>query len=221
MSTKHVISLVSLTILVGLGLDTWIQSHGQILANVGVFAVYGFVLFKSSRQEARTLLICAVLGFVGEVFLCFVWGLYTYRLGNLPLFVPPGHALLFLAGCRARDLMPDWFPRAVLMSSTVAVLALVGIWGFTAELLWFGLFLAVFLLGKDRKLYAVMLVMALLLELLGTYLGAWRWTPEVPYFGLASSNPPLAAGAFYCFLDLWALATTGLLDRFLSRGPSS
>lgn len=213
METKNVLSLVAVTIVVGLGLDAWVPVYGQTLTNVGVFAVYGFLLLKSSRQEAQTLVICALLGLMGELVLCFGWGLYTYRLENLPLFVPPGHALLFFAGFRARASMPAWFPRIVLVTSSVVVLALVVIWGFTAELLWFGLFLSVLTFGKDKQLYSVMLVMALMLELLGTYLGAWRWAAEVPYLGLHSSNPPLAAGAFYCCLDLLVLASAGLLTK--------
>jgi hypothetical protein len=27
-----------------------------------------------------------------------VWGVYTYRLHNLPLFIPPAHGLVYLSG---------------------------------------------------------------------------------------------------------------------------
>lgn len=212
METWKILGWVATTIVVGLCLDAWIPEHGQTLANVWVFGVYGYVLLRSSRSEVRMLLICTVLGFLGELFLCFGWGLYTYRLENLPLFVPPGHALLFFAGCRASELMPTWFPKAVGITSGAVVLAMAVVWGYTADLLWFGIFLAVVAVGRDRQIYSVMLIMALLLELLGTYLGAWQWAPEIPYLGLSSWNPPLAAGAFYCFLDLWVLATVRCLD---------
>ena len=36
-----------------------------------------------------------------ELFLSLVWGLYQYRWGNVPLFVPPGHGLLYLFALRA------------------------------------------------------------------------------------------------------------------------
>ena len=36
-----------------------------------------------------------------ELFLSMVWGLYQYRWGNVPLFVPPGHGLLYLFALRA------------------------------------------------------------------------------------------------------------------------
>jgi hypothetical protein len=54
----------------------------------------------------------AVVGFatVGEIVGSLVWGLYGYRLGNLPAFVPPGHGLVYLAGLSLATL-PTSFER--------------------------------------------------------------------------------------------------------------
>jgi hypothetical protein len=46
------------------------------------------------------------------------------------------------------------------------------------------------------------------MELYGTWLGNWRWGGDVPWLGLATTNPPLAAGAFYCVLDLMVVSIT-------------
>src|SRR5262249_53547427 len=35
---------------------------------------------------------------IGEVTGSIVWGVYHYRLHDLPLFVPPGHGLIYLSG---------------------------------------------------------------------------------------------------------------------------
>ena len=35
---------------------------------------------------------------IGEVTGSLIWGVYHYRLHNLPLFVPPAHGLVYLAG---------------------------------------------------------------------------------------------------------------------------
>ena len=35
---------------------------------------------------------------VGEVTGSLVWGVYHYRLHNLPLFIPPAHGLVYLSG---------------------------------------------------------------------------------------------------------------------------
>ena len=41
---------------------------------------------------------------IGEVTGSLVWGVYHYRLHNLPLFIPPAHGLVYLSGialCRS------------------------------------------------------------------------------------------------------------------------
>ena len=52
-----------------------------------------------------------------------------------------------------------------------------------------------------------MFVLALAMEIYGTWLGNWTWARDVPWLGLTAVNPPLAAGAFYCVLDLLVVAT--------------
>jgi hypothetical protein len=52
-----------------------------------------------------------------------------------------------------------------------------------------------------------MFVLALAMEIYGTLLGNWTWSADVPWLGLTALNPPLAAGAFYCVLDLLIVAT--------------
>jgi hypothetical protein len=52
-----------------------------------------------------------------------------------------------------------------------------------------------------------MLLLALAMELWGTWLGNWAWRREVPWIGLVTDNPPLAAGAFYSALDMLVVAT--------------
>jgi hypothetical protein len=49
------------------------------------------------------------------------------------------------------------------------------------------------------------------MEIYGTLLGNWAWGSAVPWLGLTATNPPLAAGAFYCVLDLLIVATVARL----------
>ena len=214
MRTRPYLLLVGATICLGLTLDTSLPIWGQTLTNVLTFSVFAYVLIKSTAEEARILLICTVLALAGEIFLCFGWGLYTYRLGNLPWFVPPGHALLFFAGYKLSQTVPRWFPRLVTVLALLTVSTQVFAFGYTSELLWIGLYLFFHALDRERTIYSVMLVLALGLELIGTYLGAWVWAEEVRFFGLSSMNPPLMAGAFYCVLDYLVLST----DRLLPKG---
>ena len=69
------------------------------------------------------------------------------------------------------------------------------------------MFLLFLRFGNARRLYAVMFVLALAMELYGTWLGNWTWSRAVPWLGMSTLNPPIAAGVFYCVLDLLILAS--------------
>jgi hypothetical protein len=58
---------------------------------------------------------------------------------------------------------------------------------------------------------------SLALELGGTWLGNWSWAREVPVLGLVTTNPPGAAGAFYCVLDALVAAASLLLAARFGR----
>jgi len=64
-----------------------------------------------------------------------------------------------------------------------------------------------------RPLYASTFVLALALELYGTWLGNWTWAREVPFIALVTTNPPGLASAFYAVLDALVACTAVLLGR--------
>ena len=135
------------------------------------------------------------------------WGLYVYRLDNVPMFVPPYHALLLMLGFALARRLPDSAALAILILAGVYTLG--AAWhGFdTFGLLLFGLFAACSLwLPERRRLFASTFVLALGLELYGTWIGNWAWSPQVPWLPLVTTNPPVAAGAFYSALDMLVVA---------------
>jgi len=69
----------------------------------------------------------------------------------------------------------------------------------------------------QRRLYASTFLLSLALELGGTWLGDWTWTPEVPVLGLVTTNPPGAAGALYCALDALVAGTSLVLGVRFGR----
>jgi hypothetical protein len=133
----------------------------------------------------------------------------NYRLQNLPLFVPPGHVLLYALGWWLCSRVP--LRATVAASGLIAALAL----ALTIEgrdqlsLALTLLFVLCMRYGPSPKLYATMFVLALAMELWGTWLGNWTWRSQAPWLGWQTLNPPLAAGAFYCVLD-WLV---GLVRR--------
>ena len=151
---------------------------------------------------------CLVFATAGELFLSLVWGLYEYRLGNIPLFVPPGHVLLFFLGMQIAAHIPErgeWWVAA-LAAPLVALFAWNG--ADTLGPVLYAFFLACLWLSPARRLYATMFVLSLGLELYGTWIGNWAWAANVPWIGLTADNPPLAAGAFYCVLDFLVVSAT-------------
>lgn len=211
--------LIVATIAIGLLVDRHGGAHGQLAVSVLAWAVLARLWLLSAPAQRPALLACLVYATAGEVFLSLVWGLYDYRLGNIPLFVPPGHVLLFTLGTRLADRLEDgaeWW---------IAALALPLVAGFawsgrdTLGPLLYALFVACMALSPSRKLYATMLVVSLAMELWGTWLGNWTWRREVPWLGLVTDNPPLAAGAFYATLDLLVVSTVAAWRRQPPASP--
>jgi hypothetical protein len=191
----------------GLALDQHVAFWGQTLTNAAVWALFLWWLRKADLRQQVCLTACVVYATLGEIFLSLVWGVYDYRLANIPLFVPPGHALLFTLGLLLAQRLKDWLVWTVPLAALPFVLILLVTGTGTLDALLFALFLACILFGRARRLYAVMFVLALAMEIYGTWLGNWTWAADVPWLGLTSINPPLAAGAFYCVLDLLVVTT--------------
>lgn len=190
------------TIAVGLLVDQQWPTYGQAVVDLVAWLVLAALWARSESRLRAALAVCLVFATVGEVFLSRVWGLYGYRLGNVPLFVPPGHVLLFFLGSQVAARIPargEWW-IAVAALPLVAFFAVSG--SDTLGPFLYAAFLACMFLSPSRRLYATMFVLALSMELYGTWIGNWTWSHDVPWLGLTANNPPLTAGAFYCVLDL-------------------
>ena len=191
----------------GLMFDQLVDFWGQTLTNVSIWSAFLYWLRGARRDDQLALAVCVLYATLGEIFLSLVWGLYEYRLANVPLFVPPGHALLFMLGRMLAEKARDWIVWLVPLVTTpfVLLLAVTGLG--TLDALLFALFLLCLLSGRASRLYAVMFVLSLAMEVFGTRLGNWTWAAEAPWLGFTTINPPLAAGAFYCMLDMLVVAT--------------
>jgi hypothetical protein len=210
-------ALIVGTITAGLLVDQHWTGHGQFAVNVFAWLVLALLLARRPRTEWTALVACLVFATLGEVFLSLVWGLYEYRQSNVPLFVPPGHVLLFFLGMQLADKLRDGFEWAIALLALPLIIMFAWSGRDTLGPWLYGLFLACMVLSPSRKLYATMFVLSLAMELYGTWLGNWTWSQQVPWFGLSADNPPLAAGAFYCVLDLLVVSTVAKL-RSLKTG---
>ena len=199
----------------GLALDISFGWWGQHAATLWTVAVWAWLYRLGHTQERRVLILCTAIAGFGEVVLSLVWGLYDYQFHNVPLFVPPGHALLMTLGLITAQNMLKLkagrgfqaiFPWIAFIYAGFAWWA--GYDKFGTVL--FAVFAICMIFGRSKMLYATMFLLALIMELYGTALGNWRWVAITPGLDISAFNPPFSAGAFYALLDLLVLAALGV-----------
>lgn len=193
---------------------------GQVAAGFVLWAFLLRRLARASGLERRTFFAILAWATAGELFCSLAWGLYTYRLGNIPHAVPPAHVIVFLIGLAlSRFATPASADR---LTAAYAVLTVGAAWllGDELSVFLFAVYLLAYRLRPGlRPLLATMFLVTLALELTGIALGTWYWEPVAPVLGLATTNPPVAVAAFYCVLDVLVFATVrGRLQRFVARG---
>jgi hypothetical protein len=188
------------------------QAEQGVLGVVTAAVLLGALTLFPVEQRAQALGV-VVFATIGEVTGSLVWGLYTYRLENVPMFVPPGHALMLMLGVALTGRMPERAARAILGGAGAYTIA-AALYGLDtlAVPLYLLLMLSVLSLPAQARLFASSFVLTLALELYGTALGNWWWHREVPWLNLVTTNPPAIAGAFYCTLHALAIGTKKLLD---------
>jgi hypothetical protein len=191
-----------------LALDTQASYPEQVALGVVTWAVLFAALVPLAPLARAQALGVVVFATVGEVTGSLVWGVYRYRLHNLPLFIPPAHGLVYLSGLalvgwvRARVLV--WC--AALGAVTWGVLGL----GVLPRLDVAGAFgvplLCVFLWrSRSRAVYAGVFLVVAALELYGTSIGTWRWAHDLPGLGVPDGNPPSGVASGYVWFDVMAM----------------
>jgi len=196
----------------GLWADVQVDLPGQLAIGAAVWGLFLALIAPLPAAERRLYLACVAIATAGELFLSLGWGLYTYRLGNVPMFVPPGHALMLMLGFSLTQRMPEAFARAILGGAgAYTLLAAVTGLDTLAVPLYLMLAVSVLSLPAHTRLFASSFVLTLTLELYGTTLGNWAWDREVPWVGLVTTNPPAIAGAFYCTLHALTIGARSLL----------
>jgi hypothetical protein len=196
----------------------------QWLLGVLTFAVLYLAALKAPREQRWQVWTCVVVATGFEIFGSLIWGVYRYRLHNLPLFVPPGHGMVYLFG-----LLAARTPVVIRYGKRVAHVVLAGAttWaalGLTLLPLITGRFdlqgalclpvFAYFVLRSPRwALFSAIFIATGELEIFGTSFGNWAWLPVAPWTHIPSGNPPSVIAGGYCVID----ASVLLVMRGLGR----
>ena len=209
----------------GLLLDVGAGPLRQALIGVATWLLLLAALSRESRTVRLQVGVAVLVATATEVVASLVLGLYEYRLGNVPAFVPPGHGLVYLSALALGRSQLFAVLRRPLVLACIASVGLWALWGVTVaprpDLL--GALVAVMLVafllrGRAPLVYAAAFVVTSYLELLGTALGTWAWVPHDPITGLISmGNPPSGIAGAYCVLDATALVGGAWLGTRLVR----
>jgi len=222
-------AVVAVWVLTVLGLDTVASLTQQRLLGLGTWLLLLGLLARESR--ATRVQVAVVVTFASLVEYVFAgWlGVYVYRLGNVPAFVPPGHGLVYLAAlCLGRSAFARRYSRSVRTGTLVACGAW-AVWGLVLSprpdalgAFWFGCLLVFSRWGKSPLLYAGAFLVVSYLEIVGTSLGTWAWQPHDPTGLISIGNPPSGIAGGYAWFDAAAYAASpwllARLDRRTRRG---
>jgi hypothetical protein len=193
-----------------LAVDAQVHLHGQLVlgALTWIALVVAARPLRPERRAQVAVVICAAT--VAELTGSILWGVYSYRLHNLPTFVPPAHGLVFMAGLSLSDSLRR--QSRVLVALAAASASIWGVLGLTllprvdaAGALGVPLLLAFLWRSRARAAYAGVFLVVAALELYGTAIGTWRWAERLPGLGIPDGNPPSGVASGYVWFDVMAL----------------
>ncbi|TMC73899.1 MAG: hypothetical protein E6J13_03145 [Chloroflexi bacterium] len=213
---------------IALPLDRTTTATEQLALSVLAWAFLGIALALQPTATRIQVIGLVVLATILECVGSLIWGAYTYRLENLPLYVPAGHGLFYLSALRAASLpILQRNARAIVVAVTAGATAwmLYGLVGRPLpDLLGFvtwAIFIRFIVRGRYPLLYAVSFAMTTALELYGTGLGIWTWSPVLPVLMLPAGNPPTGIGAGYAAMDALTRRIVGRIERARTASPST
>ena len=184
--------------------------NAQTITNCFMLIAF-FLLYKRSVKRTRHLMIYAVIiGFIGEYLFSIVLDMYTYRLSNLPIYVPFGHAAVYARTytfSKAPVVKKNKKAIVRLMTLVISLFAMFYLIAFN-DIFGFAMTVFVFLIllkrPKDQLFFLTMYIVVAVLEIGGTAYEVWSW-PDTA-FGffplLKSHNPPSGISLFYFLLDV-------------------
>ncbi|ODT64105.1 MAG: hypothetical protein ABS69_20675 [Nitrosomonadales bacterium SCN 54-20] len=185
-----------------------------------------FGLLIGENKEVRMQVIIAVaFATAGEHFASIYMQGYTYRFGNVPAYVPPGHGMVYLtAVALARSGFFLRYSRriAAFVVLTCGIWSLWGISGYPEQgdqvgALLFCVFLIYLFKGRSPMVYLAAFFITTWLELIGTAAGTWKWATIEPVLSLSQGNPPSGVAAWYCLVDAVAIGGAPVLLRAFTK----
>jgi hypothetical protein len=207
-----------------LAVDTQVGRGGQLALGALTWLVLAAALRPLSSLARAQALGVVAFATIGEVTGSLVWGVYTYRLHNLPLFIPPAHGLVYLSGIALALLARK---RAVVAVAAAGAVAW-GLAGLTvlphldvAGAIGVPLLCLFLWRSRYRAAYAGVFIVVAGLELYGTSIGTWQWATHLPVLGIPDGNPPSGVASGYVWFALLLAPVALRACRSFSRSRSA
>jgi hypothetical protein len=209
-----------------LWVDRGVTLHGQYALGALTWLALLAALWTLSPERRAQVAVVVAAATVGEVIGSLIWGVYHYRLNNLPLFVPPAHGLVYLTGV-ALAVSLRRHTRALVVAAAAVSVAW-GVAGLTilprldvAGALGVPLLCLFLWRSRARATYAGVFFAVAALELYGTAIGTWQWERALPGSGIPQGNPPSGVASGYVWFDVTALLLAPVLLRVLRGARQS
>ena len=205
-----------------LALDHFASYPEQLGLGVVTWAVLIALAWQLPLFQRVMVLGVVLFATIGEVTGSLIWGVYRYRLHNLPLFIPPAHGLVYLTAIAiSAALAPHARTVVVVAAAAAATWGVLGLFVLprrdVAGAVGIPLLLLFLWRSRNRAVYASVFLVVAALELYGTAIGTWRWAAELPGLGIPDGNPPSGVASGYVWFDVMAFlvapATVWLLRR--------
>jgi hypothetical protein len=215
-----VVAWITFVLVIDTDSTLWVQRLTGLLTWAVLLAVLSRESLLVRVQTAAVVAFATVVEYTFSPLL----EVYTYRFDNVPMYVPPGHGLVYLAALAigrtvwVRRHERDLTALVILVGGAYAAYGL-----FVAErtdvlgAFWFLCLVGFLLWGPSRGLYIGAFVVVTYLEIVGTALGTWTWQTHDPTGLVAIGNPPSGAAGGYGWFDLAALTAAPVLVRLWWR----
>ncbi len=183
--------------------------HSQWINTICVVFVFGYCYYRGTPRVKEQLIYAFFIGIIGEYVFSLALGMYSYRLENIPHYIPFGHALVFL-GVYSFSRKPKirlnskkinlFLTIFIILYALVFLVFKKDVFGFVMTIL---VFYSLRKHPKEKLFYLTMYGVVVYAELIGTSLNTWSW-PKVAFNAfefLPSANPPSGICLFYFGLD--------------------
>jgi hypothetical protein len=187
--------------------------HGQWISNALMLAAFVW-MYREAPPRLRGLMKYGVfIATAGEVLFSLVFGMYEYRLENVPIYVPPGHSILYAAVYYfVREPFVLRYKRAFSALMVAVSVGYQAYWLYAHNDVYGAVCTALFIVliareEHSRLFFLAMFLMVAFLEQVGTRFGCWFWWEHAfnEFAWLPSGNPPAGISVFYFAFDVLCL----------------